>query len=794
MPVESAGTRTWIQPEPVSIPSEVLEACGGNTLLASILVRRGLTDPQEIQAFLDPEEYTPSSPDDFPGMADAVQRILDAAIHKEKVLIWGDFDVDGQTSTTILVDGFEKLGWQIGQDLFYHIPHRETEGHGVHLPTLESLIQGIGLVVTCDTGISAKAELEAVIRRGVDVIVTDHHTPPDDLPSGAVALINPHFLPDGHPARTLAGCGVAYLLAQTLLTACGKPSSGRDLLDLVALGLVADVAELRGDARYLVQRGLQVLRENRRLGLAYLYNLMDMNPSRMIETQIGFQIAPRLNALGRLSDANRAVEFFTTQNAATASYLAQELEGYNTERRLLTDQVLQAALHQIEQNQAWKTDPILVLSHPGWVGGVLGIVASHLVEEFHKPVILIREGDGGIAAGSARSVVGIDITQAISAQADILRKFGGHPMAAGFSLPADLIPEFRQRIIHTIRKMSSPDQGAEAMLEIEGVVTLADILGETGKTNRRPSFQMLEELEALAPYGVGNPAPVFSLNKVFVREAVKIGATGDHLAVTIEDEQGKNGRVMWWQGGGKTPPEGWFNLACTIRMNEFGGKRQPQLEWVDAQELPESAQVSLPGLHIQFIDYRDSVNPIGELERLRKEINDLAIWAEGADRKVVHGTDRNNLGPCHNLMIWTTPPGAAEMRRVIEMAQPRVVYLVCADPSLDRIDAFLTRLVGILSADRYAHQQPVKLDALAAAMAHRPVTVGLGLRYLAKVGKIRLSRMDQTAVEYEIVPVPDAGKGNAAHQQLQFSLSETAAYRRSIRQQPVEQWKSQFSP
>ncbi len=777
----------WKHPEKVEITDNLLDASGGNTLLASILIRRGLNDPVSIRAFLDPDEYTPSRPEDFPGMDAAVNRILIAVKKQERVLVWGDFDVDGQTSTTILVSAFRKLGLNVS----YHIPLRESEGHGIHQSTMESLLGGIDLMVTCDTGISAVEEIHAAISRGVEVIVTDHHELPEVLPKGAVALINPHFLPEGNGMAYLAGCGVAYKLAQALFTKSGLSESCRELLDLVALGLVADVAELNGDARFLLQRGLQVLRENRRLGLAYLYQMMDLNPSRLIESDIGFQIGPRLNALGRLGDANKAVEFFTTTDAAQASYLAQELDGLNSRRKLLTDQVLQAALQQLEQNRGWMEDPILVLSHPGWVGGVLGIVASHLVERFVKPVIMLREGEDGNASGSARSVDGVNIIQAIAAQAKILHKFGGHSMAAGLSLPVEMIPEFRQMINHTIRK-SHPSEAQPTSLVIEGTITLSEIFGDT-RRKKSEEYKLLEELEHLAPYGRGNPAPVFSIEKVHVSELLPIGATGDHRAVTVQDSQGKSGRVVWWQGGDQLVPDGWFNLACTVRMSDFGGKRQPQLEWVDAQIIPEEAQQALPVLQIQFIDLRESPDPNEELKRIRLANQAIQVWAEGPARKEISGKDRTELVRDDELAIWTTPPGMDEIKKVMQIVQPRKVYLLCMDPRMDQPESFLTWLKSILAGPTFLLHQPVHLESLAAATAQRLVTLDSGLRLLSSRGDIHIKLLDRDGLRYEIRSGTAGGNSEELFKRLKYSLSESAAYRRSTRYQTIEQWRKEFT-
>ncbi len=436
-------------------------------------------------------------------------------------MIWGDFDADGQTSTTILFEAFKAIGLNVQ----YHVPLREGEGHGIREKPLQKYIaNGISLIVTCDTGISEHKSIKMAHDLGVDVIVTDHHEMPEVMPTEAVAVLNPRMLPAGHALATLPGCGVAYLLAQAVLFAAGKPELAEKGLDLVAIGIVADMAELKGDARYLLQRGLQALRRNERSGLASLYQLNDLDAGAITEEHLGFYIAPRLNALGRLSDASLAIEFFTTKDLAKAQYLAQTLDDLNTQRKVLTDQVLQGALAQIEQHSEWSSNSILVLAHPEWPGGVLGIVANGLVNRYQKPAILFHVGKDGVARGSARSVEGIHITHAIAAHHEMLFSFGGHPGAAGLSLLAEKIDEFRQ-----VMQVSVSEMGREAPsaseLAVDAEITLSAV-----------SLDLAKRLQILAPFGQGNPAPVFSSPMVKIVESVPVGKLKDHLSIQIQDQ------------------------------------------------------------------------------------------------------------------------------------------------------------------------------------------------------------------------------------------------------------------
>ncbi|MCJ7432079.1 MAG: DHH family phosphoesterase, partial [Anaerolineales bacterium] len=356
----------WLDPAPVEIPASfsTLEL---PPFIAQTLVRRGISDPAAARAFLHPDELPSTT---FPGIEDAIDIISLATRNKEMICVWGDFDVDGQTSTALLVQTLQA----IGANVIYHIPIRGVSSHGIHLPELTEIIErGAKLIVTCDTGITAYEEVEYARSRGVDFIITDHHDLGETLPNAA-AIINPKLLPKDHLLANLAGVGVAYKLAEALLIE-NRKSEIENLLDLVALGLIADVALLKGETRALAQKGIQALRETKRLGLKIIAELSNTKLETLTEEQIGFVFAPRLNALGRLSDANPAVELLLTQDSARARVLAAQIEGLNAQRKLLTSQVYEAAEAQLRENPDLLTEPVILLSHPNWPGGVVGIVA-----------------------------------------------------------------------------------------------------------------------------------------------------------------------------------------------------------------------------------------------------------------------------------------------------------------------------------------------------------------------------------------------------------------------------------
>lgn len=479
----------WIEPQDIEVPQELQTAIGGHPLVAKILARRGFTELEAAKAFLHPDCYQPAPPSDLPNMAEAADRLEKAIRHKEPICVWGDFDVDGQTATTLLVSTLRELGAAVT----YHIPVRKTESHGLNLPVLKRLIaEGVHLVLTCDTGVTEHEAIAYAQAQGVDVVITDHHDLPSTLPE-ARAIVNPKMLAGTHPLRELPGVGCAYKLAEELYSRASRPAATAQYLDLVALGIVADVAVQIGDTRYLLQRGLEALRHTERLGLRVMMETAELDPARLSEEHIGFVLGPRLNALGRLADANVAVELLTTHDLGRARILATELEGLNARRKLLCNQVFQAAQAQIERDPSLLEHGALVLSHPAWPAGVIGIVASRLAERYHRPTILIATPPDELGRGSARSIDGCNVTAAIATQREMLINFGGHPMAAGLTIDPERIPEFRRALSRTVSEMLGEVKD-RAILQIDGYLSLGDL-----------SLDLVEDLERLAPFGPGNP-------------------------------------------------------------------------------------------------------------------------------------------------------------------------------------------------------------------------------------------------------------------------------------------------
>jgi single-stranded-DNA-specific exonuclease len=754
--------REWVDAPAVEVPETLRAAVGGHPLVAQTLARRGFVDVTSAKGFLDPDCYTPASPYDLPNMVRAAERVEKAIRDGETICVWGDFDVDGQTSTTLLVSTLRDLG----ADVRFYIPNRERESHGVSLPSLRRLVgEGVNLVLTCDTGVTDHEAIASAQAQGVDVVVTDHHDLPPVLPE-AHAVVNPKMLPATHPLRELPGVGCAYKLAEALYERAGRAGDAARDLDLVALGIVVDVARQVKDTRYLLQRGLELLRHSDRLGLQVLMKTAGLNPLWLTEEHIGFELGPRLNSLGRLADANSAVEFFTTQDLTRARTLATQLEGLNARRRLLVSQVAQGALAQIERDPSLLERGALVLSHDSWPAGILGIVAGRLAERYGRPAILIASPQGEVARASARSVPGCDIRAAIATHGEMLERFGGHPMAAGLAIDRERIPAFREALSDTVQAMLAEVE--EPALQIDGTLGLEEL-----------TLDLVQEIERLAPFGAGNRPLTLVTRGLQVTSERTVGRSGEHLLLMLEDEEGRSQKVVWWQGAGSPRPEGRFDLAHVLRASDYRGQREVQVQWVDAHPC-EGPPVVLrpPPVELEVVDCRRVPDPLRALEKvyLKEEVQ---VWAEATHKAQVGGQDRNHLAPHECLVVWTTPPAREIVLAVLEQVAPQKVYVFGVDPGLDALRPFVSRMAGLIEHALCTKGGVVKVADLAAATAQRQSTVRAGLHWLRDRGYFAILSEGADEMSLQAVPAEARREASAlgAASPLMSMLRETAAFR-----------------
>ena len=707
----------WDFPDTTApVSQEVLEAVGGRALIGRILQQRNMTEKNDIARFLYSEQYVASPPEDLPGMEAGVMRIEKAIREDERILVWGDFDVDGQTSTSLLYGAFKALGARVD----YHIPVRAVESHGIRPAFLKPYLEeGIEVLVSCDTGIAAYDAVEMANEAGVDVVITDHHDPPEVLPR-AIALINPKLFDQEHPLSNLPGVGVAYKLIEALYRRADRTAELTEFLDLVALGIVADLAILTEDTRYLLQLGMEQLRATRRPGLLQLMKRARVEQSYLIDEHIGFQLGPRLNAVGRLADANVSVPLLTTENDELASQVADDLERFNEERRFQTELVFASAMGQISEEPSLLQYAALVLAHETWHPGVIGIVASRLVEEYGKPTIMLATPEGEHARGSARSIEGYHITEAIATQAPLLLGYGGHPMAAGLSIDPAHIDAFRRGVSRAIVEQRTGEM-PEPSLTIDVEVGLDALTHET-----------VEELEMMAPFGPGNPPINLLLREVHIVGQVLIGKDKSHRRLVVEDKAGVRKEILWWKSAEEVLPDAAVDIVVRARPGFFRGEKQISITLQDMRLSGVRLASVRKKNRLEIADYRMVEDPGEVLDGLVDRMPDLQIWGEGV-RGPYNLRARNALTPARALVIWTIPPDQEVLSEALRIVQPEEVYVFAVNPGLDQLQDFVPRFLGLINFARQKYQGITALTTLAGAMAHPESTIRCALPLLQEL-------------------------------------------------------------
>ncbi len=754
-------TSKWMLPEPIIVSEELFISAGGSSFLAEMLFRRGIMDPNTARSFLDPEMYTPAPPQDLPDLEKSVH-IIQAAIHnRQRIGVWGDFDVDGQTATTILISALRDLG----ADVVFHIPVRGKESHGISIPYLKDFLsQGVKLLITCDTGISANEAAEFAHLANTQMIITDHHLLPETLPK-ADAIVNPKRLQENHPLSMLSGVGVAYELAMALLSKSPTPEGVSKLRDLVAMGLIADQATLKSDTRYLVQEGIRELRRSERLALKEMLSLLEINQANISEEHIGFYLAPRLNALGRLGDANSAVDFLLSNDLKFTHEFARQLETLNLERKMLSDQVFQAANAQVASSREIQDAPVIVLNHPAWPNGVIGIVASQLVEIYNKPVILLSTSEAGVAHGSARSVEGIDITQAIASQKEYLISYGGHSMAAGMTIKTDELPFFQKGIARYVAEKQK-GKVIEKILPIDLFLQLSEI-----------NLDLINTIEKLAPFGAGNPNPVMVARALVVKSSQLIGKSREHRSIEVEDQSGRTQKVLWWKSEETSLPEGLFDLAFTLRSSNYQGQISPQVEWIEAHPA-EVGQISVESkLKYEVIDYRNASDPIPLLQELLSQGTNDLYWAGRKNLQI----DLPQPESGHNkkgLILATIPPNRSELLGIISQNEPSTVILFGINPfPPDQMQPFLEYLVGLIKFAIRSNNGIIKLPLFELLTAQSETTLLSGLNWLAAHGDILFQFKEKEEIKVTSPGQWDSLKLEKVEKELIMLLNESRAFR-----------------
>lgn len=531
------------------------------TLFERILAARGLNDVSARQAFLSPD-YAATKYDPFllSEMDKAVARLVLARQHQEKVVIYGDYDIDGLSATALLLDAFHSFGFQ---HLDAFIPNRFVEGYGMTIGAVDKVRDmGAQLIVTVDCGSLCHTEIAYAAELGIDTVVTDHHNIAPTRPP-AVATVNPKYADHKYPFRDLCGAGVAFKLVQALQTRLDGLPDGYEkwLLDLVALGTVCDIVTLADENRANVYWGLEVLKKQRRTGLKALMAVSGIEPETVNTRHLGFGLGPRMNAAGRLDTAQHSLDMLTATDGIEALAASEKLEAFNVERRSIQDEIFKQAC---EQADVMADDRVLVVASEGWNHGVIGIVASKLVETYKKPVFIIGIR-GDTATGSARSFGDFSAADAVRAADDIILRGGGHSAAAGVTLEVAQIPAFRRRVNEFYDSLNLSDQ--VRFLQPSADVEIKDFTEITE--------ELVEQIARMEPFGNGNPEPILKIAHAVVAGVRRMGANGQHVKIALRDASEKTLQVLAFNA-----PEMFFRepgdeIAAWFQpnINEWNGVR-----------------------------------------------------------------------------------------------------------------------------------------------------------------------------------------------------------------------------
>lgn len=711
VPQPSLPQQRWqiATPDPTLV-DKIATTTGLSPLLAAVLANQGMESVEAAQQFLAPESQTLPSPlEAFPDLASSLTLLQDAIASRYKIAICGDYDADGMTSTALLLRVLRALGAEVD----YAIPSRMQEGYGINQRIVEEFAaDGVKLVLTVDNGIAAYDPVARARELGLTVIITDHHDLPPQLPP-ANAILNPKLVPEESPYRGLAGVGVAYVLATLLAKEQGNTTLITPLLELFTLGTIADLAPLVGVNRRWLQRGLALLPHSRLAGVQALMQVSGCATAdqALKPDAIGFRLGPRINAVGRIADPQTVIELLTTDDPGTAFARAMQCEQANQHRRQLCTDIETEATDLVEtlvrQGQApWQPDGdwVILLVHPGWHHGVIGIVASRLVERYGLPVFIATYEDEAHThiRGSARGIPEFDVFAALQACHDALDRYGGHRAAGGFSLAADQLGEMRA-LLRTFAHQTLQTNQLLPLVTIDAQAQFSQL-----------TWELYEQINQLHPCGIGNSEPIFWTPNVEVLEQRTVGKQGAHLKLTLGQSPADDTaaiKAMAWRWGTYHPLPRQVDIAYRLRENTWNQKTTLELEVLGVRaacaKQPTASPILVAQAHHGAPVIRQQVAlhcpeptlPVNLLQRMTW--SSLSEWPEllrelqghvlmygyqrpYVSRSSVAGTveyDRPSR-PCHHLILWSLPPSWTHLRWLLALARPQLVYVRNHSPAM----------------------------------------------------------------------------------------------------------------
>ena len=685
------------------------EKAASKTLVERLLATRGITKAADIKEFLNPLEIEITHPNVFTDMKKAVERLVKAIDAQENILVYGDFDADGVTSTALLIRTFRELGAKVD----YFVPDREKDGHGLNSKAIVKLmaVKKPKVIVTCDCATSDVEQVQFINSFKIDVIITDHHEAPEVLPS-ALAIINPkapNALDERISAKeiehlaSLAGVGVAFKLAQALLEYYNKLDFVYDILPYVTVGTVSDVVPLVGENRYFVAKGLQLISSGKHFGLKKLLESAGYVLEQGITSeQIAFGVAPRINASGRLDTIEEALKVLISDNPQEIEMAIISLNNFNKVRQELCENIFLEADDMLQKEG--NSDNSIVLFNPKWHIGIIGIVASKLVEKYYKPTFLMTYSEETKQVRcSSRSIEGVNIYDVLSVNAELFDGYGGHAMAGGLSFDAQKVTfeDVKKAINSTVDEIL----GSKKLTPILKV----DLNLEPGEVDGN----LISDIERLQPFGAANPNPVFAMYNLMVLQKKLMGSNKNHLKLTVEDSQHNTYDCIWWSKGDVSLKTGdVLDIAFCPQTNTFNGNTSIQLilQDVHADNLVEEEEISVKEAEIRIFDHRKKTDIFASVEDYVKTSNlNIAVFAE--DRIVLDKLkqykalnenvfNRQNSKKCDAVMFFDYPASQELFDEIIDKSAPRFLHFMSYEVKMIDEKDFLKTFSGML---KFAH-------------------------------------------------------------------------------------------
>lgn len=756
---------TWSYPENKELSPELIQAAG-SVLTAQLLFNRGIDTPEKAKSFFDLDNAEISSPYVFEHMQKAVNRIDNAIKDQEHIVIYGDFDADGITSTSLLYKTLRHLGANVS----YYIPDRSEEGHGLNSASICKLISAkqAKLIITVDCGISNFAEITLAKGLGVDIIITDHHEVPEIVPP-AFAIINPKTSQEHTGYRYLAGVGVAYKLAQALLEFYNKLDYIDEILYLVAIGTIADVVPLIDENRALVYKGLKVISEKRPTNIIELLQVSGYKVDNNIPADaVAFGIAPKINAIGRLADAGLAVEFLVSEDKEEIIAIAKKLNYNNRIRQQMCESTFIQANQKINTEIDLDNDKAIILADTEWHPGIIGIVASKLVEKHYRPVFLISVcKDTNEARCSARGIEGLSLYQILANMPNMFKQFGGHALAAGFVLDLNKMNmnKFKSSLLTVVEGECLDTEVFKPKLKIDETIEPKEL-----------TIDLIEELNKLAPFGESNPSPVISISNLIIRDYKTIGASKNHLKIFLEDEDDNLFEAVWWQKSGLDfEVSEKVNVAFTPEINTFGGERRIQLvikdiqsakhsesktiskqDSIQAQDISKNTTVFIPKL----IDHRKKTRADRIFSSYFKTTKENAlIFAENSTTLEVLNKDpilkprifnRLNMSKTDQLMLFDLPPDLSVLSKLIGDSGAKIIHLIGKNYE-EEPKTIINKLSGML---KYAYNNKngeVNVNNIASVLSTSVLVINSCIELLDKANIINISSKISELIKFEFL-------------------------------------------